>query len=157
MRIRTLSIGKTNVDFIKTGVAQYNSRITKYIKFEWQEIPDVKHRNKLPEKELKIAEGQTFLKHINPNERVIILDERGKLFTSKEFSKWLGDGINLQSQDICFIIGGAYGFSEEIKSRAELIMSLSKMTFTHQMIRLFFIEQVYRALTIIRGEPYHHE
>ena len=157
MRIRTLSIGKTNVDYIKDGIEQFNSRITKYCKYEWEEIPDVKNRAKLPKADLKKEEGKLILKRLQPGERLILLDENGKGFSSLKFSSWLNNSINIQAKNICFVIGGAYGFSDEVYARAEVKIALSPMTFNHQIIRLLFAEQLYRAFTIIRGEPYHHE
>ena len=157
MRIRTLCIGKTNVDYVKIGLTEFNSRITKYCKYEWEEIPDVKNRSKLPNHELKLAESKLILKRLKPGERLILLDEVGKNFTSQRFSSWLSDAINIQSKDLCFVIGGAYGFAPEVYEKAEMKIALSPMTFNHQLIRLIFAEQLYRGFTIIRGEPYHHE
>lgn len=157
MRIRTLSIGKTNIDFINVGLTEYNKRISRYIKYEWEELPDVKNAARLPKSELKKEEGKLILKRITPGERIILLDEGGKKHTSKSFANWLEDGVNIQAKDLCFVIGGAYGFSDEVYLKAETKISISAMTFNHQIIRLIFTEQLYRAFTIIRGEPYHHE
>ncbi len=111
----------------------------------------------MPKSELKKEEGKLILKRITPGERIILLDEGGKKHTSKSFAKWLEDGVNIQAKDLCFVIGGAYGFSDEVYLKAETKISISAMTFNHQIIRLIFTEQLYRAFTIIRGEPYHHE
>ncbi len=157
MRIRTLSIGKTNVEYVSQGLEQFNSRVSKYCKYEWDEIPDVKNRAKLPKNDLKVEETKLILKRLIPNERLILLDEGGRSLSSVKFASWLSDAVNLQAKDICFVIGGAYGFSQELYDRSEMRISLSPMTFNHQLIRLIFAEQLYRGFTIIRGEPYHHE
>lgn len=157
MRIRTLSIGKTNTEFVKVGINEYNKRIGRYIKYEWEELPDVKNAARLPKSNLKTEEGKLILKRLETGERLILLDEGGKKYSSVQFAKWLEQCVNLQAKDICFVIGGAYGFSDEVYERAEGKISLSAMTFNHQIIRLIFTEQLYRAFTIIRGEPYHHE
>jgi 23S rRNA (pseudouridine1915-N3)-methyltransferase len=156
MRIRTLSIGKTNVEYVRQGLEEFNSRISKYCKYEWDEIPDVKNRAKLPKNDLKVEEAKLILKRLVPNERLILLDEGGRNLSSVKFASWLSDAVNLQAKDVCFVIGGAYGFSQELYDRSEMKISLSPMTFNHQLIRLIFAEQLYRGFTIIRGEPYHH-
>ncbi|MDC1221914.1 23S rRNA (pseudouridine(1915)-N(3))-methyltransferase RlmH [Salibacteraceae bacterium] len=157
MRIRTLSIGKTNVEYVRQGLEEFNSRISKYCKYEWDEIPDLKNRAKLPKNDLKVEEAKLILKRLVPNERLILLDEGGRSLSSVKFASWLSDAVNLQAKDVCFVIGGAYGFSQELYDRSEMKISLSPMTFNHQLIRLIFAEQLYRGFTIIRGEPYHHE
>jgi 23S rRNA (pseudouridine1915-N3)-methyltransferase len=156
MRIRTLSIGKTNVEYVRQCLEEFNSRISKYCKYEWDEIPDVKNRAKLPKNDLKVEEAKLILKRLVPNERLILLDEGGRNLSSVKFASWLSDAVNLQAKDVCFVIGGAYGFSQELYDRSEMKISLSPMTFNHQLIRLIFAEQLYRGFTIIRGEPYHH-
>ena len=156
MRIRTLSIGKTNVEYVRQGLEEFNSRISKYCKYEWDEIPDVKNRAKLPKNDLKVEEAKLILKRLVPNERLILLDEGVRNLSSVKFASWLSDAVNLQAKDVCFVIGGAYGFSQELYDRSEMKISLSPMTFNHQLIRLIFAEQLYRGFTIIRGEPYHH-
>jgi 23S rRNA (pseudouridine1915-N3)-methyltransferase len=156
MRIRTLSIGKTNVEYVRQGLEEFNSRISKYCKYEWDEIPDVKNRAKLPKNDLKVEEAKLILKRLVPNERLILLDEGGRNLSSVKFASWLSDAVNLQAKDVCFVLGGAYGFSQELYDRSEMKISLSPMTFNHQLIRLIFAEQLYRGFTIIRGEPYHH-
>lgn len=156
MRIKLIAIGKTNVDFVKKGVDEYFNRLKKYITFEIVELNDVKNSTKLTKNELKIREKELFEKNIKADEEIILLDENGKELTSEQFSKYIENKIVQGNKNIIFLIGGAYGFSDDfLKEKFEKI-SLSKMTFSHQMIRLLFTEQLYRAFTIIKNEPYHH-
>jgi 23S rRNA (pseudouridine1915-N3)-methyltransferase len=119
-------------------------------------LPDIKNAKSLSEQQIKQKEGQQFLEKIGPKETVILLDERGKQYDSVAFSNFLQEQFNRGGKQVYFLVGGPYGFSDEIYQRANGQLSLSKMTFSHQMIRLFFIEQLYRAMTILKGEPYHH-
>lgn len=135
----------------------YLDRLKHYIKTEKVELPDIKNARKLSEEEVKQKEGEQFLKHIQPGDRVILLDEKGKSFTSMQFSQYLQKTMNTGAKQVYFLVGGPYGFSDAIYQRADSKIRLSDMTFSHQMIRLFFLEQVYRGLTILKGEPYHHE
>jgi 23S rRNA (pseudouridine1915-N3)-methyltransferase len=155
MKIKLICIGKTANNYLKDGINEYIKRLQHYCNFETIEIPDVKKKN-LTEEQLKIEEGKLILNKVSKNEYLILLDERGKLYNSKEFSENINKkGINGISA-ITFVIGGAYGFSEEVYKNANEKLALSKMTFTHQMVRLVFLEQLYRAFTIIKGEKYHH-
>ncbi len=157
MRINLICIGKTDDKEIVSLMKYYLPRLPKHWNFELMEIPDVKNAKNLTPDQLKKEEAKLFQNYIDASDLVIILDEKGKQFTSREFSEkidfWMGNSV----KKIHFLVGGAYGFSEEIYNRANEKISLSKMTFTHQMIRLFFVEQIYRAATILQGKPYHND
>ena len=157
MRINFICIGKTDDKEIVSLMKYYLPRLPKHWNFELMEIPDVKNAKNLTPDQLKKEEAKLFQNNIDASDLVIILDEKGKQFTSREFSEkidfWMGNSV----KKIHFLVGGAYGFSEEIYNRANEKISLSKMTFTHQMIRLFFVEQIYRAATILQGKPYHND
>lgn len=157
MRINLLCIGKTDDKEIVSLIQYYLPRIPKHWNFELIEIPDVRNAKNLTPDQLKKEEAKLFQNQIDTSDLVILLDEKGKQFTSREFSEkidfWMGTSV----KKVNILIGGAYGFSEEIYQRANEKISLSKMTFTHQMIRLFFVEQIYRAATILQGKPYHND
>ncbi|MBN9337253.1 MAG: 23S rRNA (pseudouridine(1915)-N(3))-methyltransferase RlmH, partial [Chryseobacterium sp.] len=157
MRINLICIGKTDDKEIVSLISYYLPRIPKHWNFELLEIPDVKNARNLNPDQLKKEEAKLFQNQIDSSDLVILLDEKGKQFTSREFAGkidfWLGNSV----KKVNILIGGAYGFSEEIYQRANEKVSLSKMTFTHQMIRLFFVEQIYRAATILQGKPYHND
>ncbi|WP_027420914.1 23S rRNA (pseudouridine(1915)-N(3))-methyltransferase RlmH [Crocinitomix catalasitica] len=157
MKIKLIAIGKTNESFLLEGENEYLKRITKYIGFEKIEIPDLKNAKNLSEHEIKLEEGKLILKKIEGSGLVILLDDKGKEFTSMKFANWMQQKMNMSYKHITFVIGGAYGFSDAVYNIADQKISLSKLTFSHQMIRLFFIEQIYRAFTILNNEPYHHE
>ena len=157
MKITLLTVGKTDRDWVKQGLDIYFSRLRHYVPFSLTEIPELKNVSAFTKDQIKIKEGSLILKNIRPSDEVILLDERGKMFTSIEFASLIKDRLDYGSRDIVFVIGGAYGFSEEVYARANSKISLSKMTFSHQMVRTIFAEQLYRAFTIIKGEPYHHE
>jgi 23S rRNA (pseudouridine1915-N3)-methyltransferase len=157
MKIRLLFIGKTEEDFLKTGIFEYESRIKRYIPFEIIEISALKNRAALSQVEQNHRESELIIKHIQPGDTVVLLDERGKEMRSVEFASFLNNQFITGSKNLIFIVGGPFGFDPSMKKKASFILSLSKMTFSHQMIRLFFSEQLYRALTILRGEQYHHE
>lgn len=157
MKVNLLVVGKTQKGFLADGEAEYSKRLRKYISFEKIEIPDLKNAKKLSQAEIKREEGKLILSKLSPNGLVVLLDDKGKAHTSMQFSKWMQDALNRGYKHITFVVGGAYGFSDEVYARADQKMSLSKMTFSHQMIRLFFTEQIYRAFTILNNEPYHHE
>ena len=156
VNILLLCIGKTDSKEISTLILQYEKRLSHYIRFERLELPDVKRRN-LSEEQQKSAEAELLLKRIQPQDHLVLLDEKGKEMRSVEWAssleKQMVQGVKRQ----VFIVGGPYGFDPRIYARANNTMSLSRMTFSHQMVRLFFVEQLYRAFTIIRKEPYHHE
>ena len=157
MRINLLCIGKTDDKEISSLIQYYQNRLPKHWNFEITEIPDVKNAKNMTPEILKKEEAKLFLNFIENSDFTIILDEKGKQFTSREFSSKIENWMNVSVKKVNFLIGGAYGFSEEIYSRANEMMSLSKMTFTHQMIRLFFVEQIYRADQILQGKPYHND
>lgn len=157
MRINLICIGKTDDREISERVKYYQNRLPKHWNFDIKEIPDVKNVKNFSPDLLKIEEGKLFLNQIENSDFIILLDEKGKQFTSREFAGKINHWMNSSYKNVYFLIGGAYGFSEEIYARAQDKMSLSKMTFTHQMIRLFFVEQVYRADQILQGKPYHND
>ncbi len=157
MRINLLCIGKTDDKKIGELISYYIARLPKHWNFEIMEIPDVKNARNLTPDLLKKEEAKLFNQYIDNTDLVVLLDEKGKEYTSREFAQKLNNWQNNSVKKICFLVGGAYGFSDEIYSRANEKLSLSKMTFTHQMIRLFFVEQIYRADQILQGKPYHND
>jgi 23S rRNA (pseudouridine1915-N3)-methyltransferase len=157
MNIKVISIGKTNKSYLVEGEQEYLKRLKKYVSFEKVEIPDIKGAKKMSQKEIKQKEGQLLLSKMQATDFVILLDDKGKMRSSVEFSNWLQSKMNLSIKTIAFVIGGAYGFSDEVYARGQEKISLSKMTFSHQMIRMLFFEQIYRAFSILNNEPYHHE
>ncbi len=157
MKIKIIVIGKTHKKFLVEGENEYLNRIQHYIQVEKIEIPDLKKAKHLSESQIKDQEGQLILNKIDSSDWVVLLDEKGKQYGSVEFSKWNQERMNRGLKQITFVVGGPYGFSDEVYVRANEKISLSKMTFSHQMIRMFFIEQLYRAFTILKNEPYHHQ
>ena len=157
MKITLLTVGKTDKDWVKQGIDIYTSRLKHYIPFSINEIPELKNVSALSKDQIKVREGELILKNVKPTDDVILMDEHGKEYTSVDFASFLQKKISYEGKDIVFVIGGAYGFSEDVYRRANGKISLSKMTFSHQMVRAIFTEQLYRAFTIMRGEPYHHE
>ena len=157
MKITLLTVGKTDRDWVKQGLDIYVSRLKHYIPFSIVEIPELKNVSALSKEQIKSREGELILKNIRPTDDVILMDEHGREYTSVELAKVIQEKISYTGKDMVFVIGGAYGFSQEVYSRANSKISLSKMTFSHQMVRAIFAEQLYRAFTIMRGEPYHHE
>ena len=157
MKINLLCIGKTDDKEIKNLINYYLTRLPRHWNFEITEIPDVKNARNLTPDLLKKEEAKLFLNIIENTDLVVLLDEKGKQFTSREFAQKLDFYQNNSIKKICFLVGGAYGFSDEMYQRANEKLSISKMTFTHQMIRLFFVEQIYRADQILQGKPYHND
>ena len=157
MKIALLTVGKTDRDWVRQGLDIYVSRLKHYIPFSIIEIPELKNVSSLSRDQIKTREGELILKNVRPTDDVILLDERGKELSSMEFAKILQDKISYVGKDMVFVIGGAYGFSDAVYQRSNSRISLSRMTFSHQMVRAIFAEQLYRAFTIIKGEPYHHE
>ena len=157
MKINLLCIGKTDDKEIKNLINYYLTRLPRHWNFEITEIPDVKNARNLTPDLLKKEEAKLFLNQIENTDLVVLLDEKGKQFTSREFAQKLDFYQNNSIKKICFLVGGAYGFSDEMYQRANEKLSISKMTFTHQMIRLFFVEQIYRADQILQGKPYHND
>ena len=157
MNIKLLVIGKTDNNLLQQLIEVYKNRLQFYTNYQLEIIAEAKNTKNLTFSQQKIKEGELFLKNITPSEYLILLDERGKEYTSVDFSIFLQKKMNTGIKQITFVIGGAFGFSEEVYKRANEKISLSKMTFSHQMIRLFFTEQLYRAFTILNNEPYHHQ
>ncbi|MGC6430298.1 MAG: 23S rRNA (pseudouridine(1915)-N(3))-methyltransferase RlmH [Jejuia sp.] len=157
MTIKLLAIGKTDNKELITLIDVYKNRLNHYIKFQFEIIPDLKNSKNLSENEQKQKEGELILKKPSAGEALILLDEKGKEFSSVNFARYLQKHMNSGIKQVTFVIGGPYGFSEEVYKKANGKISLSKMTFSHQMVRLFFIEQLYRGFTILRNEPYHHQ
>ncbi|HIY74899.1 MAG TPA: 23S rRNA (pseudouridine(1915)-N(3))-methyltransferase RlmH [Candidatus Sphingobacterium stercorigallinarum] len=156
MRISLICIGKTDDKHIIQGIETYLKRLKHYISFQMISLPDIKNSKHLSQEQQKEKEGQLILKQVAPQDVVVLLDERGKELSSVAFAGELEKHMLASVSHLIYIVGGPYGFDEAVYQRANAKMSLSKLTFSHQMVRLFFVEQVYRAMTIIRGEPYHH-
>lgn len=156
MRITLLVVGKTTDPRLQSLIEDYQQRLKHYIPFEFVVVPDIKNAKTLSQEQLKSAEGQAILSFLTPAMDVLLLDEHGREFRSIEYADFLQKKMG-SGKDITLIIGGAYGFSKEVYTRANGKIALSQMTFSHQMIRLMAIEQIYRAMTILRNEPYHHE
>lgn len=156
MKITLLVVGKTTDQRLQTLIEDYQQRLKHYIPFEIVVIPDLRNAKALTQAQIKEQEGLEILRRITPAMEVILLDEHGREYRSIEYAQWIQKKMSA-GRDITFIVGGPYGFSTAVYERADGKISLSKMTFSHQMIRLFFTEQIYRAMTILRGEPYHHE
>jgi len=157
MKIALLQTGKTTEKHVADGVEVYSVRLKKYCGFEIITIPELKDTKNMPVIEQKKREGRKISEILGKDDFVILLDEKGKEFRTIEFAGWLEDKMQMQSRRLVFVIGGPWGFSDEVTGRAGFRISLSKMTFPHQLVRLLFVEQLYRAFTIIKGEPYHHE
>ena len=157
MKITLLTVGKTDKDWVRQGMDIYVSRLKHYIPFSVVEIPELKNVSAMTKDQIKTKEGELILKQVKPTDDLILLDERGKEYTSVELAKVIQDKISYTGKDMVYVIGGAYGFSDAVYQRANSKISLSRMTFSHQMVRAIFVEQIYRAFTIMKGEPYHHE
>lgn len=157
MNIKLLVVGKTDNQHLTNLVEHYKNRLQHYCNFEIETIPSLKKVKNFSENEQKSKEGALILKRTRPSDVLILLDEQGKNFNSIAFSQWIQKKLNTGMKQLVFVIGGPYGFSEEVYARANQKISLSKMTFSHQMVRLFFTEQLYRAFTILKNEPYHHQ
>lgn len=157
MNIALIQIGKTDAAYVREGVEEYLKRINRYVKFDGVTIPDVKNTRKLTEDQQKIQEGKAILAQLAASDYVVLLDEKGRQGSSPEFAEWLQKRMNAGVKRLCFVIGGPYGFSKELYARANEMVSLSRMTFSHQLVRVVFAEQLYRAFTILNNEPYHHE
>ncbi len=157
MKITLLVVGKTSADYLEKGIAEYEKRIKRYINFEIKVIKNIKNTKNMPSRIIKENEGKLISALIKKDDYLIVLDEKGQMFNSIEFSKNIQNKLNTGVKNLVFLIGGAYGFSQQVYLRTNEKLSLSKMTFSHQPIRLLFIEQLYRAFTIIKGEPYHNE
>jgi len=157
MDIALITVGKTTTEYIQTGIDEYCKRLKRYVPFSIKCLPDVKNTRKMTEDQQKTAESAMILSELQPSDYVVLLDERGDMLTSRQFSEFIQKGMSGGKKRMVFVVGGPYGFSQETYSRANAKLSFSKMTFSHEMIRLFFVEQLYRANTILRNEPYHHD
>ena len=157
MKISLFVVGKTNHNYLSPGIDDYTKRINHYIPFNIQYIADAKNTKNLSQAQQKQADGQNLLNAFDKSDYVVLLDERGKEFTSKDFSSFIEKKMQTVAKRLVFVVGGPYGFSEDVYQRANEKISLSKMTFPHDLIRLIFTEQLYRSFTIINNEPYHHD
>jgi 23S rRNA (pseudouridine1915-N3)-methyltransferase len=157
MKILLLVIGKTDEKYLVDGMDKYRKRLKHYIGFDYEEIPDIKNRKSLPAAQQKKQEADLILAKIKPGDKLVLLDDKGKDYSSMAFSKHLQQLMNSGIKRLVFVVGGPYGFDASVYAKSQGKLSLSKMTFSHQMIRLFMVEQVYRAMTILKNEPYHHE
>ncbi|TCP26853.1 23S rRNA (pseudouridine1915-N3)-methyltransferase [Tenacibaculum skagerrakense] len=157
MKIKLLAVGKTDDKNLNQLIELYQDRLKHYVKFEIEIIPDIKNAKNLSEAQQKEKEGELILSKLQNTDELILLDDKGKHYTSIEFSSFLQKKMNSGIKQLVLVIGGPYGFSDTVYKKANGKLSLSKMTFSHQMIRLFIVEQIYRGFTILRNEPYHHE
>lgn len=157
MRINLLVVGRTDAGWVSDSLEQYASRLRRYVNFDIVEVPYLKNASTLPKEQVKQKEGELLLREVSPADSLILLDERGEIYRSVDFARYIQDLLSHSSKNIIFTIGGAYGFSDDVYKRANGKLSLSKMTFPHQFVRTIFAEQLYRAFTILHGEPYHHE
>ena len=157
MNVKLIAIGKTTISFLKEGENEYENRLKHYIKYERIDIKEINSGKKLPIDVLKKKEANLIFNHLKENDILILLDEKGRQYSSCDFSIWFNKKQNTGVKQLVFLIGGAYGFDTSIYERSNEKISISMMTFSHQMIRLLFLEQLYRAHTILKGEKYHHE
>ncbi|MDE5789628.1 MAG: 23S rRNA (pseudouridine(1915)-N(3))-methyltransferase RlmH [Muribaculaceae bacterium] len=157
MEIELLTVGKTTIKFVSEGIDEYLKRLKHYIPYRITPLPDIKKNASLGAERQKEAEGELILAKLISSDYVVLLDERGREYSSIEFSGFIEKQMIAGRKRVVFVVGGPYGFSKSVYDRADSKVSLSRMTFNHEMVRLFFTEQVYRAMTILRGEPYHHE
>ena len=157
MKVSLIVIGKTDASYLSDAITEYKNRLVHYIPFEMLVIPDIKNVKNLSENQQKEKEGELILKALQPGDCLVLLDEHGQEFTSRQFAAYMEKKMHNVAKRLVFVIGGPYGFSDAVYKAAAEKISLSKMTFSHQMIRLIFTEQLYRAMTILHNEPYHHE
>lgn len=156
MKVITWCIGKTADDYLRDGIERYAKRLPHYLPFELEVLPDVKNAGKLSPLQLKAKEAELVLARLKPHDGLVLLDERGRQYSSEELAEWLDGQLQMPYKRLIFLVGGAFGFDESVYARANAKLSLSRMTFSHQMIRLFWLEQLYRAMTILKNEPYHN-
>ncbi len=157
MKVRVLCMGKTDIPYLREGIADYLTRLKRALNVEFTEIPELKNTGSLNPDQVREKEASLLLQRIPDPAFVVLLDERGKEMRSLVFAEWLQQRFNQGFKEIIFVVGGAYGFDEKVRKRAAMTLSLSSMTFSHQLVRLLFMEQLYRAMTILRNEPYHNE
>ncbi len=157
MKILLMAVGRTSIDFVQKGIAEYLDRLRHYLPVEVKIIADLKRSATLTPERQKQLEGEAILASLQPSDQVILLDENGREYTSREFAAWMERRMASGAKRVVFIVGGPFGFSPAVYDRADSKVSLSRMTFNHEMVRLFFVEQLYRSMTILRGEQYHHD
>lgn len=157
MKLHVIFTGKTTGKLFQEAIADYQSRLTHYVPFTLEELPDLKNTKSLNEDQQKEKEADMLFEKLQPGDVLVLLDEKGKEFTSREFSTYLKNKLHTVNKRLVFLIGGPYGFSQRVYDAAQGKISLSKMTFSHQMVRLFLVEQIYRAFTILNNQPYHHD
>lgn len=157
MKIILLAIGKTDAGYFIDAIKEYTKRLEHYIPFEMQIIPDIKNTKSLTIDQQKEKEGELILKNLQAGDHLVLLDDKGKEYTSVQFANYIEKKTHIVSKRLIFVIGGPYGFSQSVYEKANEKLTLSRMTFSHQMVRLIFVEQLYRAMTILNNEPYHHE
>ena len=157
MKVALIAVGKTTEKYFTEAIDEYRNRLKFYLPFEFEIIPELKNTKNLSESQQKEKEGELILKQLQPGDVLVLLDEHGKEFTSMKFADYIEKKMHVVSKRLVFVIGGPYGFSEKVYATAQEKISVSKMTFSHQMIRMIFLEQLYRAMTILNNEPYHHE
>ncbi len=157
MQIELIVIGKTDSKEVAALVELYAKRVNFYCRFAVTTLPDIRNTRHLTSRQQRTAEGEALLRQFTDGDYVVLLDERGDEMRSVEFAAWLQKRLNSGMKRLVMVIGGPYGFSPEVYDRADMLLSLSAMTFPHELVRLFFVEQLYRAMTIMRGEPYHHD
>lgn len=157
MKISLIFVGKTTDSAVDHGVEKYLKRMKRYIPFQIDIIPALKNTRNMSEAEIKIKEGESIINRLGPSDFLVLLDEKGIEMTSFQFASFIEKSMHLSIKNLVFVVGGAYGFSEKVYQKAQRKISLSQMTFSHQIIRMIFLEQIYRAFTIIKNEPYHHE
>lgn len=157
MKLHVIFTGKTTGKLFQEAIADYSKRLTHYVPFTIEELPDLKNTKSLNEEQQKEREADMLFEKLQQGDVLVLLDEKGKEFTSREFSAYLEQKLHTVNKRLVFLIGGPYGFSQRVYDAAQGKISLSKMTFSHQMVRLFLVEQIYRSFTIIKGEPYHHD
>ncbi len=157
MKLHVIFTGKTTGKLFQEAIADYQGRLTHYLPFSLEELPDLKNAKNLSEEQQKEREADLLFEKMQPGDVLVLLDEKGREFTSREFSQFLEQKMHTVPKRLVFLIGGPYGFSPRVYEAAQSKISLSKMTFSHQMVRLFLVEQIYRACTIMHGEPYHHD
>lgn len=157
MKILLMAVGRTTIDFVQQGIAEYLGRLRHYVPVEVKIIADLKRTAGLSSERQKQLEGEAILAALQPADQVVLLDENGREYTSREFAAWMERRLASGAKRVVFIVGGPFGFSPAVYDRADSKVSLSRMTFNHEMVRLFFVEQLYRSQTILRGEQYHHD
>ena len=157
MEVKLVTVGRTDVPWVREGLDLYVSRLRHYVPFSLVEIPQLKNVSSFSQEQIKEKEGELILRQLVPGDTVILLDEHGKEYRSVEWADWIRKQLSRGGKALVFVIGGSYGFSEAVHARSDGKVSLSRMTFSHQMVRTIFAEQLYRAFTILKGEPYHHE